>query len=59
MSTDSSSAETRDLIDDLHRVSIALKNRDAILLKTLSNHTIDEATIYQDEVSVNEAILIY
>jgi hypothetical protein len=48
-----------DILNVLTRVSEALKSGNFIIIDELSNHTIHNASIYQDEDSVSTAILVY
>ena len=48
-----------DILDILKKVQKAIKEDDIKEIKELSNHTIHDASIYQDEYSVSIAIIIY
>jgi hypothetical protein len=48
-----------DILDVLKKAVEALKSNNFVALSELSNHTIHDASIYQDEDSVSTAILVY
>ena len=48
-----------DILNVLNRVAEALKSGNFIVIDELSNHTIHNASIYQDEDSISTAILVY
>ena len=49
----------QDILEDLHKASVALRDRDTPLLKSLSNHAIDRASVKQDDASADLAVLMY
>jgi len=49
----------QDLLHIIDRAREILQRRDAAQLKELSNHTIHDASIFQDEDSVDIAVVIY
>lgn len=51
--------EKRHFIDVLFEVKKALKEKDAVKLKELSNETIHSASIEQDEASIALAVIVY
>ena len=48
-----------DFIDILHRAAIALKNRDSVYLRRISDLSIDTASIIQAETPVSLAVIVY
>lgn len=48
-----------DILNVLNRTMDALKSGNFIIIDELSNHTIHDASIYQDEDSISTAILVY
>jgi hypothetical protein len=49
----------RDIIDIINRAVRLIRTNSAVELDELSNHTIHNASIYQDEFSVSIAVIIY
>ncbi len=49
----------QDLLDILARAIVLVKEQNTASLKELSNHTIHDASIFQDEDSITIAVLIY
>jgi hypothetical protein len=49
----------RDIIDIIHHAIAFIKANDSSGLKELSNHTIHNASIFQDEFSVSIAVIVY
>jgi len=56
---ESSQREKEHIIDVLERTRLAVKQRDILALKDLSNQTIHQASIYQDTDSIAIAVIIY
>ncbi len=48
-----------ELLDVLAKTVVALNNKDSVLLAELSDHTMKNASLYQDEDSVSVAVLLY
>lgn len=48
-----------DLKDVIHKAAVALKNRDVNYLRKISNLSLDNAAVIQDESSVSIAVIIY
>jgi len=51
--------EKRHILDVLRSTKIAMRKKDIIKLKNLSNQTIHSASINQDEISITLAVIIY
>lgn len=49
----------QDIKDVIKKGLKAIQNKDVIKLRDISNHTIHDASIYQDEYSATMAVLIY
>ena len=49
----------KDILEILKKSCIAVKEKDVRLLKDLSNNTLHDASIYQDEYSTTIAVMIY
>ncbi|MFH0936446.1 MAG: hypothetical protein V1815_02080 [Candidatus Woesearchaeota archaeon] len=49
----------KDILDILHNSFIAIKERNILQLQELSNHTLHDASIFQDEDSISIAVVIY
>jgi len=47
------------IYDIIKRVIIAVKDRDSLYLKKISNYTIHNASIFQEEDSISIAVIIY
>lgn len=51
--------EKKNVLDILKTAVVAIKRKDALVLRDLSNRTIHSASIYQDTDSVSIAVIIY
>lgn len=49
----------QDILNVLKQAADSVVKQDAVLLAELSNHTIHNASIYQDEDSISVAVLVY
>lgn len=49
----------KDILSILEQSRIILQRKDSFLLRELSNHTIHNASIFQDEDSISIAVIIY
>ena len=49
----------QDILNILQGSYIAIKDRDILQLQELSNHTLHDASIFQDEDSISIAVIIY
>lgn len=49
----------KDILSILEKVQIAIKEDNILEIKELSNHTLHDSSIFQDEYSVSIAVIIY